>query len=220
MASTGKCIPPVISVVFARSESVHLINNIKTSISDKINSIKSTVTTKFNEIKSKIIEPIEKAKDKVKEMVDKIKGFFDALKLKLPHIKLPHFSIQGEFSLEKMTVPKLAIEWYAKGGFFNGPTVLSGLGEAGPEYALPLNERSLAPLAVMLNKLTAQGEGGVADTLASRFDRAVDILATRLENLEANFYVDGERFATATAGYNDTASGTRLRLAERGLAIK
>lgn len=204
----------------AKQKVADTFNNIKTSTTDKINSLKSTVTSKFNDIKNKIIEPIQKARDKVKEMVDKIKSFFDNMKLNFPKIKLPHFKIVGEFSLENMTVPKLSIDWYAKGGFFNGPTVLSGLGEAGPEYALPLNERSLAPLAAMLNKLTAQGEGGIADTLASRFDRAVDRLAERLERLEANFYLDGERFATATASYNDTTNGVRSQLAERGVAIR
>lgn len=204
----------------AKQKVGEIFNNIKSSVTDKINSLKSNVTSKFNDIKNKIVEPIQKAKDKVKEMIDKIKGFFNGLKLKLPHIKLPHFSIQGKFSLDPPSVPKLKIDWYAKGGVFTKPTVLSGFGEAGTEYALPLNERSLTPLATMLNKLTTQGEGGLADVLASRFDSAVDRLTERLENLEARFYVDGKEFATATASYSDTESGARAQLAERGLAVR
>ena len=120
----------------------------------------------------------------------------------------------------KGKLPSFSIQWHAEGGVFTKPTVLHGFGEEDMEYALPLNERSLTPLATMLNKLTMQGENGLADVLTSRFDAAIDRLATRLENLESNFYIDGEHFASATGGYADRASGTRLQLAERGLAIK
>ena len=92
--------------------------------------------------------------------------------------------------------------------------------EAGTEYALPLNERSLTPLAAMLNKLTLSGDNGLVDVLASRFDAAITRLENRLAHLEANFYLDGERVATATATYNDTNSGERALLIERGLAVE
>ena len=212
-----KIITPITN---AKNKAVELFNNLKSNAIDKINSLKSSVTSKFTEIKKKITDPIENARKTVKEQIDKIKGFFDKLKLTLPKIKLPHFKLTGEFSLEKKTVPKLSVEWYAKGGYFDKPTVLTGLGEAGPEYALPLNERSLTPLAVMLNKLTMQGENGLAEALASRFDSAIDKLADRLERLEANFYLDGEKVATATASYDDTQSGIRTQLTERGVTLK
>ena len=152
-------------------------------------------------------------------MIDKIKGFFDNLKLEFPKIKLPHFSIKGKFSLDPPSVPSLSVSWYAKGGFFNKPTVLQGLGEAGPEYALPLNERSLTPLATMLNKLTVNGENGLADVLASRFDAAVNRMTDRLEKLEMAVYLDGERVSNKMAGHNDTKSAERALLVERGLAL-
>ena len=205
----------------AKQKISEIFNNIKTGISDKINAIKTAVTSKFAEIKNKIIEPITKAKDKVKEMIDKIKGFFDGLKLKFPNIKLPHFSVTGKFSLDPPQVPKLSITWNAKGGLFTQPTVFAqGFGEAGHEYAIPLNERSVAPLAAMINKLSAQGGGGLSDVIASRFDMAVDKLADRLERLEMAVNIDGERVATATASYSDAVGGTRYELINRGLAIE
>ena len=203
----------------AKAKVVSTLENLKSSFFSKVEAIKNKVTSTFNNIKTKMLQPVEQARDKIKGVVDKIKGFFNNMKLKFPKIKMPHFSIKGKFSLDPPSVPKLAIDWYAKGGFFNKPTVLSGLGEAGPEYALPLNERSLAPLAVMLNKLTMQGENGLADVLASRFDAAIDKLADRLEKLEMAVNIDGERVATATASYNDTNSGLRAELAERGLSL-
>lgn len=215
-----KIIEPITS---AKQKASEIFNNIKSSITDKIESLKNSVAKKFSDLKTKMLSPIEKARDLIKGIVDKIVGFFK-VKIEFPKPKLPHFSITPKgwkvSDLLEGSIPKLGIEWYAKGGFFNKPTVLSGLGEAGPEYALPLNERSLMPLATMLNKLTMQGENGLAEVLTSRFDMAVDRLAARLENLESNFYLDGEHFASATGGYNDRASGTRLQLTERGLTLK
>ena len=36
--------------------------------------------------------------------------------------KLPHFKLTGSFSLNPPSVPKLGIEWYAKGGLMTKPT--------------------------------------------------------------------------------------------------
>lgn len=108
-------------------------NNLKTSLSNTWNNIKNTATNVWTKVKEAITKPIEKAKEKVSEIIDKIKGFFSGLKLELPKIKLPHFSLQGSFSLAPPSVPHLAIDWYAKaatqGAIFNSPTVI-GVGDA------------------------------------------------------------------------------------------
>ena len=108
-------------------------NNLKTSLSNTWNNIKNTATNTWEKVKEAITKPIEKAKEKISEIIDKIKGFFSGLKLELPKIKLPHFSLQGSFSLAPPSVPHLAIDWYAKaatqGAIFNQPTVI-GVGDA------------------------------------------------------------------------------------------
>lgn len=145
----------------------NIINGIATMISNVINGIKNTVTTVFtavkstvtgifegikntattiwNRIKTAIVTPIEAARDAVKSIIDKIKGFFSGLKLELPKIKLPHFSITGSFSLSPPSVPKLSIQWYKEGGIMTSPTIfglngssLMAGGEAGAEAILPL----------------------------------------------------------------------------------
>ena len=120
---------------------VGIWDSIKNAISSKIDEIENAVSSKFQAIKDAIWTPIENAKNKVSEVIDKIKSFFD-FHVELPHIKLPHFAITPEGwklgDLLKGEIPHLGIEWYAKGGVFNQPT-LAGIGEAGAEAVVPLN---------------------------------------------------------------------------------
>lgn len=102
-------------------------------------------TSVWNGIKSAITTPIEAAKNMVKSALDRISGFFSGLKLQLPHIKLPHFSISGSLSIAPPSVPHLSISWYKNGGILTSPTIfgmngssLMAGGEAGAEAVLPL----------------------------------------------------------------------------------
>ena len=125
----------------------NVFSAIKTTISNIFNGIKDTATSVWNAIKTAITTPIENAKEKVREAINAIKGFFSGLKLELPHIKLPHFSISGSFSLSPPSVPHINIDWYKSGGIMAGPTIfgmngssLMAGGEAGKEAILPLTE--------------------------------------------------------------------------------
>ena len=111
-------------------------NTLKSNVGSAVEGIKSNAIQKFEEIKSKIQEKIESARDKVHDAIEKIKGFFD-FDWSLPHIKLPHFSVSGEFSLNPPSIPHFDVDWYKTGGVFDAPSVI-GVGEAGPEAVLPL----------------------------------------------------------------------------------
>lgn len=122
-----------------------VFNVVSSTVSSVFNGIKNTAVSIWNGIKSAIVTPIEAAKNKVKSVVDAIKGFFAGIKLKLPHIKLPHFSIKGKLSLMPPSVPHLSIDWYKEGGIMKKPTLfgmngssLMAGGEAGAEAILPL----------------------------------------------------------------------------------
>lgn len=118
------------------------------TVKEKAAQLSSFVGAKFDSIKSKIDNAINGAKDTVKNAVDKMKSFFD-FKWSLPKIKLPHFSVSGSANpidwLSK-GVPKINVQWYAKGGILteptvfgmNGNTLLAG-GESGDEAVLPLS---------------------------------------------------------------------------------
>lgn len=99
-------------------------NNIKEKGSVAIESLKNVASSKFSEMGNAIYEKFSavgekitgmftKCKDTVHDIVEKVKGFFN-FEWKLPEIKLPHFSIDGEFSLNPPSIPHLGVEWYAK----------------------------------------------------------------------------------------------------------
>ena len=165
----------------AKETVTNVFSAIKEGISSRVNAVKTTVTNVFSAVKTAITKPIEAARDVVKGVIDKIKGFF-SFKVELPKIKLPHFGITPKGwqigDLLKGKIPKLGIDWYAKGGVFEKPTafgmngnnVMVG-GEAGAEAMVPLEKNT-----EWLDK--------IADRLASRSARTPIVLN-----------VDGKTFA-------------------------
>lgn len=120
--------------------------------------------TQFNNLKTAIVTPIQAAQRLVKEAIDKIKGFFTNLKLKLPKINmppLPHFELKGKFSLNPPNVPKLGVNWYAKGGVFDGASII-GVGEKPgvKEAVIPLSGSHMLPFAQAIANLMGGVGGG------------------------------------------------------------
>lgn len=62
---------------------------------------------------------IEDFANKVRNMWYNFKDWWDNLGLSFPHMEMPHFDIDGEFSLMPPQVPKISVDWYANGGFPN-----------------------------------------------------------------------------------------------------
>jgi phage-related minor tail protein len=105
------------------------------------------------------VSPIESAKNTVMNIIDSIKNAFNFNisfpSIDIPSIPLPHFYIDSEFNPLKGKVPSIGIDWYAKGGEFNGPNVI-GVGEAGPEAVLSLRENVLGKIGSMIAKTMEQ----------------------------------------------------------------
>lgn len=129
----------------------------------------SWIGSKFAEIKEKITSPFKKAAEAIGNIWSGIKSIF----------KLPHFKFSGSLNpLNWATegLPKIGVEWYAKGAIMNQPTAF-GInpsngkrmigGEAGPE--------AVAPIDTLLKYIrTAVSEQNTA--LADKLEKLIDIL--------------------------------------------
>ena len=105
--------------------------------------------------------------------------------LKVPHIKVSGgkapFGIGG-----KGSAPSINVDWYAQGGIFTRPTLLSngnrlaGVGEAGPEAVLPISK-----LQEMVDFGNAPG-----NAIMQQMMRILLAIYEELQK-EKNFKVDG-----------------------------
>lgn len=123
---------PVIGIVG------NIFTNAKNTILSIWNSIKATATSVWNAIKSAITSPVSAAYNAVSNIIQRIRSLFN-FTWKLPHLKLPHVSISGGFSLKPLKVPHFDLKWYKEGGIFDKPTI-AGIGEAGSEAVLPTHK--------------------------------------------------------------------------------
>lgn len=158
-------IKSVISSVWNGIRSVvsSAVNGVKSRVVSVWNALKSVTSSVWNGIKNSIQSPIRAATEFVSRQVQRIKGFFSGLHIQLPHIKLPHFHLNGEFSLKPPSVPHLAVDWYAEGGILTKPTVFGMRngrpqvgGEAGPEAVLPIEKLG----GILADTLKDIGYGG------------------------------------------------------------
>ena len=103
-----------------------------------------------NWFKNLFNDAMDNAKNIVKSGIDKLKSFFN-FDWSLPKIKLPHFNISGSFSLMPPRIPSFSVDWYARGGVFNSPSII-GVGEAGQEAVMPL-ERNTGWISILAQKV-------------------------------------------------------------------
>lgn len=159
MDAVGAVISAVWPVIQATVETA--ISVIKSTI-EGVSSVISSVTSTFKSVQKAISEPIESAKKTVSDVISTIKGFFPiSIGRIMDNIKLPHFSLVGEFSLNPPSVPHLDIDWYASGAIFQEASVI-GVGEKGPEAVIPLSGTRVRPFAeAVASELDIDGGGGV-----------------------------------------------------------
>lgn len=114
-------------------------NAIKSGVSRVFSSLKGTVSAVWNGIKTAITRPIQTAVGLVRAAINKIKRIINGARFRLPKIKLPHFKISGKLSINPPSIPHVSVSWYKTGGIFDEPTI-AGIGEAGPEAVVPLDQ--------------------------------------------------------------------------------
>ena len=139
---TGGKLGEVVNAVGEKMEVV------KGKFSEAFGNVKNTVMTIFENIKNRITEKISAAVNKVKEIfgsiADKVSEVWGKIK---GIIKAPKIVQKGTVSIAGVStpIPKLGLEWNAKGGIMTRPTAFGYAngkvqmgGEAGAEAILPL----------------------------------------------------------------------------------
>ena len=139
---TGGKLGEVVNAVGVKMEAV------KSKFGEAFGNVKNTVMTIFENIKNGITEKISAAVNKVKEIfgsiADKVSEVWGKIK---GIIKAPKIVQKGTVSIAGVStpIPKLGLEWNAKGGIMTRPTAFGYAngkvqmgGEAGAEAILPL----------------------------------------------------------------------------------
>ena len=195
-----KCVDPVKNAFNTIKTTVtNVFNTIKSIISGAVSAINTIITGVrtgidaargiFNSIRDTVTSVFDGIRNKVTSVVDTIKGIFN-FSWSLPHISLPHFAVSPpgwKFGdLLKGSIPSLSIQWYAKGGVFDAPSVI-GVGEAGPEAVVPLDPfwQKLETLVgeggpnIVINVYQQPGENG--EELAKKVERRLTNAVLRKE---------------------------------------
>lgn len=145
----------------------------------------------FRDFIDGIVEDIKDAWGKItqpfKDAIKAVKEGWQELK---ESIKMPHFDISGSFSITPPRTPKLSVDWYAKGGILNSPTIfganggkLMGGGEAGPEAVLPISN-----LMDYMRKTNAESNVELINMLIKELPAAL-IEAFQTMPLEVSIYL-------------------------------
>ena len=166
------------------------VDSIKTRVSDGLSSAKEAALTAFESLRSGIVNKVRSAYDTLSGIVSSIKSLFN-FSWSLPRPRLPHINWHTESILGLLSIPVFdGISWYAKGGLFTGPT-LAGLGEAGDEVALPLNDGVYTRIAKGITDQMdgTPGQAGqiiiTGNTFNVRDDEDVERIAEQLATLIA-----------------------------------
>lgn len=204
----------------AKSQAANAFNAIRSNIQEKMNNAKtnainaannigeklgfpglgSKVSGVFNDIKSKITSPIQNAWNTISSIPSKIMNAFSGIRISIPKPKLPHFNVSWR-DLGPISLPSVSISWYARGAYFDEPSIV-GVGEAGGEFIAP--EKQLQGfIETSVNRAFSR----FADAPSQPVNVAVTVYATVADGVDA--YETGQQIG----------AGIASKLKQRGVPV-
>ena len=98
------------------------------NLADAINSMTSNARSAIDDFNGQL----DNLASHAKQVCDQIKATFNTMELRIPSPRLeamPHFRVSGAFDLASGQVPRIDVDWYARGGVFGKPSII-GVGDA------------------------------------------------------------------------------------------
>lgn len=176
--------------------------NIADTIGDKLGfpGLGTKVDGVFEGIKNGITNKLTSAWNTISWIPNQISSAFSGIRISLPHISLPHFSVSWRDIGGIVDLPSISVSWYAKGGYFDRPSII-GVGEAGGEHVTP--DRKLRE--------------SVEDAVSRAFDRwggganpvSVSVTVNATVNDKVDAYTTGQQIG----------AGIASRLKQRGVTV-
>ncbi len=170
--------------------------DLKASASTKLEDLGRKVNTAWEDMRRNADTKWSNIKNTIGGWVEKIKNLFN-FNWSLPNIKLPHFRVDGSFGWSwngGLTVPRVYVDWYAKGGFPDAGDLFIA-NENGAEMVGSMNGRT----AVANQQEITEGiREGVYDAMVSALGNG---------KLTANVYLDGKQISGTVV--NNINSETR-----------
>lgn len=190
------------------------LEGIKSLMSNRWETMKSLASSAFTTIGKFMTDPIGTAKETISKVLNTIKNFFPlSIGRIFSDIKLPHFSVTGEFPYGiggKGVKPSFSIEWYAQaaraGAIFNREALFGfgnghfyGAGDSvQPELLIGTNT-----LSNMIASAVAQGMNSGA---------IYNAVLQGASNAHVSVYIDGKDVTGIVNKYNTSQQLNRMRL--------
>lgn len=119
---------------------INITNNLVALVLGGFEMIRSSSNNSFSNVKNNITDNMSEAYRNVSNYISDIKSLFDNFDATI-RVKVPHFYMEGNFNAETKEVPRVGVNYFAKGGIVDRAT-LGIVGEAGREAIMPLENNT------------------------------------------------------------------------------
>lgn len=150
------------TIIAVYSSAANIVNNITRNLSNSMTngfiSIANMSNMTFSNVRNNITNNMNQAYRNVANCINSIKSLFNNFNATL-RVKVPHFYMYGDFNLQTKEMPKVGVNYFAKGGVVDRAT-LGIFGEAGKEAIMPLENNTawITDLAQKVSDRMPQGD--------------------------------------------------------------